>query len=110
MTLFVLAAAFMMAAGLALGFAGDVFFVTFVALGLMTLGAATFFAAAFLGAIFLVAFFFFFGVERMTSSIRRSGFPGSLFVSERVFRVDCGTVAARRDLALDVYTEIRRVL
>lgn len=68
-----------------LGFAGD-FFVTLVAFGFMTVGPA-----AFLAAVFLIAFW---GVDWMTSSIRRSGLPGSLWVSERVLRVDGGAVAA----------------
>jgi hypothetical protein len=105
MTFFPLAAAFLTVALLAFGFAGDLF-VTFVALGLMTMGAATFFAAVFLGVVFLVPFSF--GVERMTSSIKRSGLPGRLFVSERVFRVDGGQVAGKRDLPLDACAEIRR--
>ena len=92
MTFFPPAAAFFMA------FPGDFFFVTLVTLGFITLTTAAFFAV-FLGAVFWVAFF---GVKRINLSIRRSGLPGSLFVSERVLRVGAGTVvAAFVDFAFD---------
>lgn len=105
MTFFPLAAAFLTVALLAFGFAGG-FFVTFVALGLVTLGAATFFVTVFLGVVFLVALVL--GVERITCSTKRSGLPGRFFVSERVFRIDGGQVAGKRDLPLDAYADTKR--
>lgn len=85
-------AAFLTVAFLASGFAGAFFFVTLLALGLITFGVVAFFSVLFLVGILVV--FFLFGVESMTSSIRRSGLPGSLFVFWRVLRVDCGTWTA----------------
>ena len=70
----------------------------------MTLGAGVlaFFATDLVvvvvvaGLVLGAAFFFanVLGVTRMASSIRRSGFPGNDFVSERVLRVDGRIVAA----------------
>jgi hypothetical protein len=98
-------AVFLAVAVFAFGFAGDIFFVTFEAVGFMTLGGATFLAAALLDAAFFLVVFL--GVEGTTSSIRRSGLPGKDLVSERVLRVDCEIVVALVDCDFGFWTHIR---